>query len=83
MAMSGYFTDGKPSPGVHAPPFVPEYDLEDFPPKELIKPPASKNYETMKDNGDGRYILIYCYVNRARANLTLGISFKRQYFSIA
>lgn len=59
MAMSGYFTEGQPSPGVHSPPTWPDYDQESLS-KEPIELSAGKNYDTIKGSGDGKYILIFC-----------------------
>lgn len=47
MALSGYFTDGKPSPGTHSLLSLPNNDIEDFPPKQATTPPKVKNYDTM------------------------------------
>lgn len=55
MALSGYFTDGKPSPGTHSPLSLPNNDIEDFPPKQPTTPPKVKNYDTMKDDMGGKY----------------------------
>ena len=54
MAMSGYFTDGKPSPGVNTPPLLPEYDPEDALMKEPPQPTPLKNYDTMNDSSEGK-----------------------------
>ena len=82
MAMSGYFTDGKPSPSVHDPPFLSDYDSRDFPaPKEPTQLPTVKNYDTIKDSKDSKYISSI-YINKASTDLTLGIRFKSQLLSI-
>ena len=68
MAMSGYFTDGKPSPSVHDPPLLPDYDPDDFPaaPKERTQLPTVKNYDTIKDNKDGKCAyLLFLVIKRA------------------
>lgn len=59
MALSGYFTDGKPSPGTHSPLSLPNNDIEDFPPKQPTTPPKVKNYDTMMDDMGGKYL---CFV---------------------
>lgn len=81
--MSGYFTDGKPSPGVHAPQLLPDYDPEESPvTEEATKPPPVKNYDSMKNNGGGKHIVIYRFMLIVEQSLIdiSGISFKRQYF---
>lgn len=56
MAMSGYFTDGKPSPGVPAPLSHLKYDPEDVLTKEPSTPTPPKNYETIKSSKGGEYM---------------------------
>ena len=55
MAMSGYFTDGKPSPGVNSPPTWSDYDRDSLS-KEPIDPTAGKNYDAIKGSGAGKCI---------------------------
>lgn len=63
MAMSGYFTDGQPSPGVHPPPTLSDFDQESHS-KEPIEPASGgKNYDTMKEKEGSKYIFssFCCY----------------------
>lgn len=51
--MSGYFMDGKPSPGVPSPPTeFPECDQESQSDEPIE--PSGKNYKTIKDNEDSK-----------------------------
>ena len=59
MALSGYFTDGKPSPGTHSPLLCLPNDIEDSPPKQPTIPPKVKNYDTMEDNMGGKNLCTF------------------------
>ena len=60
MALSGYFTDGKPSPGTHSPLLsLPNNDIDDLPPKQPTTPPKVKNYDTMEDNMGGKNLCTF------------------------
>ena len=60
MATNGYFTEGKPSLGLHS-----SDNDGDSLSKEPLKPSAAgKNYDTIKGSGDGKCILILsCIMN--------------------
>ena len=65
MAMSGYFTEGQPSPGVHSPPTLHDGDSLSKEPLELS---SGKTYDTIKDKTDGRHIFIFFHVIQTIVN---------------
>lgn len=75
MAMSGYFTEGQPPPGV-SPPTLHDRDSVS---KELLELSSGKTYDTIKDKTDGRHISIFYHaINKLKLRL---INTERKYFS--
>lgn len=78
MAMSGYFTEGQPSPGVHSPPTLTDHDRDSLS-KEPLELSSGKTYDTIKGKTDGRHISIFSHViNKLNPRL---ISVEREYFN--
>lgn len=64
MAMSGYFTEGKPSPGVYTPPTLSDHDQDSLS-KEPLELSPGKTYNAIKDKTDGKpyFNLLLCHFN--------------------
>ncbi|XP_020601723.1 synaptic vesicle 2-related protein-like [Orbicella faveolata] len=58
MAMSGYFTEGQPSPGVHSPPTLSDHDRDSLS-KEPLELSSGKTYDTIKGKTDDSGELTY------------------------
>lgn len=80
MAMSGYFTEGQPSPGVHYPTTQLSDHDEDSLSKEPIELSSGKTYDATKEKTDGRHVSIFCYIINNLYKPCL-INTERKYFN--
>ena len=56
--MSGYFTEGQPSPGVHSPPTLSGHDQDSLS-KEPLELSPGKTYDAIKDKTDGKHNSVF------------------------